>query len=358
MGMNSENKLFWLPAAMFLFLVTAMTFASVFLAEKEIIFPEVAAIAAGALLSPKLCWQTDRRRIFISIMLCALLGMLIVRFLPGSAAFKMTVGYALSQLLLLLSGTSFVPMISAMVLPVLLNTATPLYLVSAAVFTALVLFFSFLLEISGLRPAVRYVPLAAPDTASFRDLFYRTLIAGAVIAAAQSLHLPFIAAPPLLVAFTEFAKPGSKAVKNPLPVVLFIALSAASGSVLRLFLTEKEGLPLFLSAAAASLLYIVLLYKTRLFIPPAGAVMLLAMLVPADRLLIYPVLILTGCGIFMLSAMGLDRIRNRRSPVPSQAPSAAPMITIPITASRIAKYCLPESFSFRKILAQITENIQ
>ena len=59
----------------------------------------------------------------ISSVLPAVLGVGIVLFLPAALWVKITVAYAVSEVIFLFSGTSFAPMISAIVLPVLLSTA-------------------------------------------------------------------------------------------------------------------------------------------------------------------------------------------------------------------------------------------
>lgn len=70
-------------------IITCMTAASEGLREPEVIFPEIAAIATGALLAPRLVWKVNKKRIFGYIMLCAVLGMAIVRYCP----FTLTVNF-------------------------------------------------------------------------------------------------------------------------------------------------------------------------------------------------------------------------------------------------------------------------
>lgn len=104
-------------------IVAAMVGAAELTGQSEIIFPEITAIAVGAFLSPRLAWRTDRVRMLVTVTLCAVLGVLLVRFVPLPVWGRLTLAYGLAQVVFLLSGTRFAPMISAIALPVLLGTA-------------------------------------------------------------------------------------------------------------------------------------------------------------------------------------------------------------------------------------------
>lgn len=141
--------------------------------------------------------------------------------------FTLGISYAVGQLILSFSGPSFTPMVSAIVLPVMLQTRTPLYLLSAFVFTSGILLLSVLLE-----------------------------------------HISFDSIP--------------VRVKDAFTVTL--------------------GLPLTLSAAIATALAIILIYSYGMFIPPAGALTVLAMLVPENQLMAYLVCTAAGITLFMICA--------------------------------------------------------
>lgn len=104
-------------------IVAAMVGAAELTGQSEIIFPEITAIAVGAFLSPRLAWRTDRVRMLVTVTLCAVLGVLLVRFVPLPVWGRLTLAYGLAQVVFLLSGTRFAPMISAIALPALLAAA-------------------------------------------------------------------------------------------------------------------------------------------------------------------------------------------------------------------------------------------
>ena len=94
---------------MTILIVTGMVAAADIFDNKEIIFPEIAAIAAGGLVAPKLAWNTDKKRILFFITVCAVLGVGIVRYVPGPVWMQMVSAYLLSQLICLCSGTPLRP---------------------------------------------------------------------------------------------------------------------------------------------------------------------------------------------------------------------------------------------------------
>ena len=120
-------------------IVAAMVGAAELTGQSEIIFPEITAIAVGAFLSPRLAWRTDRVRMLVTVTLCAVLGVLLVRFVPLPVWGRLTLAYGLAQVVFLLSGTRFAPMISAIALPVLLGTESWVYPAAAFLLTGLIL---------------------------------------------------------------------------------------------------------------------------------------------------------------------------------------------------------------------------
>ena len=87
-----------LPCALFLVVITGMTGAAELFREREILFPEAAAIALGALAPPRLAWRTDKAGILVTIALCACIGVVIVRFLPLPLAWQLAAAYLAGQL--------------------------------------------------------------------------------------------------------------------------------------------------------------------------------------------------------------------------------------------------------------------
>ena len=184
-----------------LLIVIVMVGAAELLNEKEIIFPEITAIAVGALIAPKMHWKTTRLRMLACIMLCAIAGVCIVLLVPGPSWFKITLAYGIAEVIFLCSGTSFAPMISAIALPVLLGTESPVYLIAAFLLTAFILCLHIMLEMTGIKePATKFKPVKV-DKQDWRDAVMRLIFVGIAAWLVLRSGNRYIIAPPLLVAF-------------------------------------------------------------------------------------------------------------------------------------------------------------
>jgi len=309
----------WIIKGLVLLIVAVMVGAAELLGEMEIIFPEITAIAVGALMAPKLAWRTNRKRILLMIMICAILGIGIVRFIPGPTWMKLTLAYAAAQIVYLKSGTSFAPMISAIALPVLLGAESIVYPLAALVLTVLILGCHAALEKTGVKERAEYIPVKT-GRQDWKDAGLRLVLVAAAAWAVLKIDCRFVIAPPLLVAFTEFSKRDSGARKRPVTVVAAIALCGLAGTVCRAVLHLFLQLPLTLAAVVAAVFMMMILEKLKAYVPPAGALCILPMLIPAEAVPGYPIQILVGAALFMGSSLLL--FRPERQSVPAEAPKA------------------------------------
>ena len=301
-----------LPGVLTVTVIAVMIAASELFGEREIIFPEIAAIAVRMLLALRRPWQTSRARVLVLITLSAVVGLAVSVLLPLPLWEKMCVAFLLAQVLLIFGGTSFAPLISAAVLPVMLGTESLVYLIAAVSLTALVLLVSFVLERLGLRAPEPYRPVHPPEGRGWGRVMLRCLLGCVCIALAVTLRLRYMAAPPMLVAFTEFMNPVSRAKEQPVKAVALIALCAAAGAISRLALTVALGLPLTVSAIAAGVILLWLLREFGMLLPPAAALTVLAMLIPQSDLIVYPVEILAGVAVLMGLAKLTDALAEAR----------------------------------------------
>lgn len=293
------KPLSYTPLLCAIILIGGMVGAADVFRNSEIIFPEIAAIATGALLTPKLAWRTDYRHTFAAITVCAALGLGIVLWMPGAVWLQMSISYLLASVLFMLSRTSFAPMISAAVLPVLLQTRSVVYLIAACVLTASILMVRWILVRNGILTETPFEKMPKPDKSSIFQAVIRWLIASVVIIAALLLNIRFAAAPPLLVAFTEFWKPGAVSRKRPFSVIILIALCAVSGAGIRFILCEWLSVPACIAASMTALAVFGIMKRIGMMIPPAAAIAILAFLIPADALLVFPLQILLGISLLV-----------------------------------------------------------
>ena len=139
-----------IPYVCTVLLVALMTFSSEMLHEKEIIFPEITALTVGYMVAPKRSWKVNGRRMLLLITTCALAGVGIVRYSGLGVYSEIMIAFSLAQILFMYSGTTFAPFVSAIVLPVMLQTESLIYPAAAFVLTLLVILFHNLCVLSPL----------------------------------------------------------------------------------------------------------------------------------------------------------------------------------------------------------------
>ena len=309
--MRLRNKI--IESSVFITLVTAMVLMASIVNEKEIIFPEIGAIVTGAVLAPKMPWTVNKKRIFISLLVCGILGMAIVRFVPLDIELQMIFGYFIALLAVKISKTTFMPMISALVLPVLLQTRSVWYLISLIIFTGTILLIRYLLEKYGIKEKNEYFEVY--EKTNLRILAFRMILVSVMVILSLRFNFRYAVAPPLLVAFTEFSSAKNKAVDTiPVKIILLVGLCAVSGAWIR-FLSERllgsyiePQIAITMSVIISCLLFLIIINGFKVFIPPFGAIVLLAYLIPKDYELWYPMHILVGITVYIFMSRIYKRI--------------------------------------------------
>lgn len=284
-------------------IIALMVGAAIIFHDQEILFPEIAAIAIGALVSPQLSWKTSRIRILITIMVAAICGMLIVAYVHLPVTYEMVLAYFIGQILLLSSETTFAPMISAIVLPVMLQTRSINYLISAFVFTSLILVVHYFFEKKGLVEVKPVVFSSMWNKEKITIMLARTLLAFIGIVLTFRFGFKFAVAPPLLVAFTEFTNPQGKVRKKPMQAILLIFVCALVASYSRYMLAMQLKMSLIIPVCVTSMFVIFMIATTKMYIPPAGAIGILAFLIPEDAVIYYPLHVFVGIAMMMLLAL-------------------------------------------------------
>lgn len=284
-------------------IIAVMAAAAELTGEKEIIFPEVAAIAAGCFLAPGMVWKTNYARMVICVTLCAFAGVGIVCFVSAPLWLQVMIAYVCGQIILLSSGTTFAPMISAIALPVLMQTRSMVYPVSALLLTLTAVILRKILEHTGIKARNTYEPqplMSGWNKSAAADVLVRSAAAGIgawlciSIAGGAGAMMKFCVAPPLLVAFTELTRPECPAGKRKLHTVMLVTLCALAGAVCRGVIVMKAGLSAAAAAIVIACIMIAAMKILKLYFPPAGAMGVLALLIPDSAVISYPLQVFTG----------------------------------------------------------------
>ncbi len=289
-----------IPYISTLLLVGLMVGIAELLNEKEIIFPEITALAVGYMVAQKRSWKVNGKRMLLLITICATVGVLIVRYSGLTLFPQMIIAFSFAQILFMFSGTTFAPFVSAIVLPVMMQTKSFIYPISAVVLTILVIGFHQLFLKMKIREDEEYIPVMLNSKDDIIDTALRIVCVAIVGFVAIYFNYKFIVAPPLLVAFTEFSRPRNKVRNKPIKTVLVITGCALVGSLSRYLLTIKLELSLTVSALIATLIMLLILTYTKMYMPPVGAITILSMIIPKISVITYPLQIFVGSVVIIL----------------------------------------------------------
>ena len=122
--------------------------------EREVIFPEMAALTIGMWIAPKRVWNVTRLQLVLLMGAGAVAGVCIVRWSPWPLAANLALAFAFAAGCLSLSRTTLVPLVSACMLPVLLHTESWVYPAAVTAMSLIVVAGQRAMERGGLRPEV------------------------------------------------------------------------------------------------------------------------------------------------------------------------------------------------------------
>ena len=294
-----------LPAALALILTAAMVAASEFFHDKEIIFPEITAIAIGALAAPKQSWNASRLRLLLTMTAAAAAGVGMV-FIQLPYVLKVPLAVMCAVMFVTVSKTEFLPAISACVLPVLLGTKSPVYIGSVVIMTSLILLAQIILERCGIREKTVYTPVT-PDKQLLMLRIKQTIAVSIICIIPTMTREIFFIAPPLIVTFFEMSKPKSKLLEHISQMIMLIALGAVSGVLSRFLLTEKLGVPLAISAVISCAIMLMAVCSMKLYFPPCGAIATLPFIIPEGAMMRFPIEIMAGTLIFVCVVVAVSK---------------------------------------------------
>lgn len=283
-------------------LTMVMVGFSELLGEKEIIFPEIAALTIGAWLVPKQPWKVSRMKLFFLMSLSSVMGLILSRYIPLPIYLKVSIAFSFTALALTFSKTTLFPMISACVLPILLGTTSWIYPISVTVLSALIVCIQYLLEKGHYRKSFPMqscnFELQTETAVWCKRLFYLMLL----MIIPCFIRQYFFIAPPLIVAFVELSQLQSPARRCPHKVIGLTVASACIGTFLSLAHLYTP-LPLTLCAGFAMVGVLLCMQQLSLFLPPAGAIAILPMIIAPEKLIYYPIEVTIGISLLTLCAL-------------------------------------------------------
>lgn len=284
-------------------MIVLMTATAELLNEKEIIFPEIAALVIGAWFVDRQPWRVNRIKLVVLMSLSAVVGICIVRFVSVPMFWQVAIGFAFTAISLTVSKTTLVPMISACILPIYLGTTTIIYPVSVLIMAFIIVLVQKLLEDRNYIEKVLYQPVHM----NFREglLYYGKRILMFLILAWWPISIGklYIIAPPLIVTFIEFTNPKTKLRKQYGKIIALVGIAAVIGTISRIYLYESLGISLTVCTLVIVVSMLLLFSFFGMSFPPAGAIGMLPLILKLEGLSYYPVFVVIGCCILVEVAM-------------------------------------------------------
>lgn len=281
--------------------VLVMVLAAESTGEMELLFPEAAALFIGAWTLPSQPWKVSRPVLVLLMGTSAILGICVVRFVPAPLYIQLALAFICIAGILFISRTSMVPAISACILPVMLGTRSWVYPLAVAVLAVLAVLGRWGMERAGWVQPVEQTRVAGKPRSEFIR-WLKLLLCFLVLAVLPAVTgAVYFIVPPLIVVFIEYSNPGFRQGKSVVKVAAVLFLSALTGVAARMVLHEKLHVPLTVAAVTAITLLFCVQHVSGVRFPPAGALALLPMLLPADGLWLYP--IEAGAGAIVLIAV-------------------------------------------------------
>lgn len=295
----------WLPILLAGIFVVAMVGASVLIGSPEVLFPEMTAILCGAWIQPKQAWNVNRPRMLALMTTGAVFGLVMNLAFPGiPLPVRAVIGYAFCSLCMNIAGADMTPMLSAAILPMLLGTDSWIYPVAVFVLVALVELGQVALERVGLRETIDYHPFRLPVEQTLATWTRRLCVFALFAVPAYATGNVFLAVPPLLVAYTELTRPDFTLRLRPWRAWAVLAIAGVIGTLAR-DAVVTFGLPSPLVAAFAFFGLVLAWNGLRTWMPPAGAVVLLAFLVPWSNPWLYAMEVALGAAVWVTAALVL-----------------------------------------------------
>lgn len=298
------TKMEWLTITF----VVGMVLVAELFDVKDIIFPEIAALAFGAWVMEDRPWPGPVWTIWFSPTLAAITGVVILRTLPASVALMVFIALICVFIELKVVGSHMSPAISAAILPIIINAKGIVYPISVFIMTGSVALLVYnkkrKCKISGIALHSGLVECVQRHDNLISELFhYGKLVVFVLLIAilADTSGWLYIVSPPLIVAFVELTYPGSLLREKSMKKLLVLLTSCSLEGMLWVVLVGHcfSG-PLWLAAGLSVATAFLIARSLRLASPPAFALSLLPIILPRSALYLYPLSVFAGAALFII----------------------------------------------------------
>ena len=273
------------------------------LGEKEIIFPEMAALTIGMWIVDKRVWRVKRWQMVVMMTAGAVAGVCIVRYSSLPQLANLCMAFVFAAVCLLSTRTTLIPLISACMLPVLLGTESWVYPLAVCVMSLIIVTGQKLMEMFRVRNKIVFEPKEEgwkEEVGKWTGVLCSILVLAAL--AIYTANYYFII-PPLIVAYVEFVSSKAGFRNRPVQIVLLLVTASAIGTLFQIVGHYYFHLPEWVVALCVFIVLFTVFEWIGKFFAPVGALALIPMIVPEEGLAWMPLQVAVGATLFI--AMGL-----------------------------------------------------
>lgn len=302
--MKFEKKHFLLFAISIIVTMAMVGLAEV-LNKEAIIFPEIAALCTGLIISPKKVWNSDRYTSWGLLCFSSLMGIIIVRYAQFPLFLQCIIALCVIVVVLMITKSTFFPAICAIMLPVLTHSGSLYYVASVCGFSAILFIIEALLVKHNLKDAYTIDKMHLNKT---RIAKYLLVVIAYSLLLTLALHFNevYLIVPPLCVTFFEIAT-DEFSKKRPFDIWLILSIAGGLGFLLS-FMINSFGWSYFGCTLVIILVLYIVMFLTKLTFPPAGAICLLPLILPSDNIYRYPLEIMIGGAIVIILGYIINKL--------------------------------------------------
>ena len=213
----------------------------------EFMFPEGISVVLGVWAIERQPWRVNKTQLFFMMIIGSICAVCIVRYLPIPLIFQVLIGFILVGISLLVTKTSFAPVVSAFMLPILLQSDSWL-------FPLLVIgYIGIIIAVQTLYQKIGLTKKTVSAHAAFQwknELFHWCilLIIFSVLSIYPTVtHSIYFMVPPLIITFVEMAEPFfllaaqvPDALSDPAQALLAILIGGGVGDAQVIFAVAAE----------------------------------------------------------------------------------------------------------------------
>lgn len=284
-------------------LIVAMVGVAELTGEKEIIFPELAALTIGFFIVDKRVWYVKWWQFILSMTIGACMGVLLVNYSPLPFVANIAIGFAVSGIMLLLMRSTLYPLISACILPILLQTESWIYPLTVFFLTSILVVTKNWMEKIGMKEKIGFQTQNKQEKGVYKP--WIGLLISLIFMSTLSTYtsITYLIMPPLIVAFVEFVGSKSGFRSRPVLTVLLLFFGSLIGSYFQLLGYYFLGLPETVITLFIILVLFGIFHWLGKYFAPVGAIALIPMHLPKEVLPALPFQVLLGAVLFIAIAM-------------------------------------------------------